>query len=138
MRIAATCWKISRRDGVKLGFTDHVRDLEVGGVTYKAASGYTRTAIPDTADLAGRITFRRRHCRAGSADTEDDMRIGRSDFAWAHVRRQPREPRPEHSQAAGQRGFATSDQVAVLIAGLGVRQIGVPAAACREQVRQLR
>jgi hypothetical protein len=50
----APCWKFSRRDGVKLGFTDHVRDLEVGGVTYKAASGYTRTAIPDTADLAGR------------------------------------------------------------------------------------
>jgi hypothetical protein len=50
----ATCWKISRRDGVKLGFTDHVRDLEVGRRRdLQGGSGYTRTAIPDTADLAG-------------------------------------------------------------------------------------
>jgi hypothetical protein len=35
-----------------LGFTDYVRDLEEDGVTYKAASGYTRTAIRSTADLA--------------------------------------------------------------------------------------
>jgi hypothetical protein len=35
----ATCWKITRRDGVVLGFTDHVRDLDVDGVTYRAASG---------------------------------------------------------------------------------------------------
>jgi hypothetical protein len=48
----ATCWQITRRDGTVLGFTDHVRDLEVDGVTYKAASGYTRTAIRGTADLA--------------------------------------------------------------------------------------
>jgi hypothetical protein len=33
----ATSWKITRRDGVVLGFTDHVRDLDVEGVTYKAA-----------------------------------------------------------------------------------------------------
>jgi hypothetical protein len=48
----ATCWKITRRDSVVQGFTDHVRDLEVDGVTYKAASGYARTAIRSTADLA--------------------------------------------------------------------------------------
>jgi hypothetical protein len=35
----ATCWQITRRDGVVLGFADHVRDLEVDGVTYNAASG---------------------------------------------------------------------------------------------------
>jgi hypothetical protein len=48
----ATCWRITRRDGVVLGFTDHVRDLEVDGVTYRAVSGYTRTAIRGTADFA--------------------------------------------------------------------------------------
>ena len=32
----ATCWKITRRDGIVLGFTDHVRDLQIDGVvTYK-------------------------------------------------------------------------------------------------------
>jgi hypothetical protein len=48
----ATCWQITRRDDVVLGFADHVRDLVVDGVTYRAASGYTRTAIRGTADLA--------------------------------------------------------------------------------------
>ena len=28
----ATCWKITRRDGVILGFTDHIRDLEIGAL----------------------------------------------------------------------------------------------------------
>jgi Uncharacterized conserved protein (DUF2163) len=35
-------WRIMRRDRVVLGFTDHVRNLEVEGVTYTAASGYMR------------------------------------------------------------------------------------------------
>jgi hypothetical protein len=35
----ATCWQITRGDGVVLGFTDHVRDFEVDGITYRAASG---------------------------------------------------------------------------------------------------
>jgi hypothetical protein len=35
----ATCWKIARRDDAVLGFTDHIRDLEIDGVTYRAASG---------------------------------------------------------------------------------------------------
>ena len=48
----ATCWKITRRDGVILGFTDHIRDLEIDDVIYRAASGYTRTAIRSTADIA--------------------------------------------------------------------------------------
>jgi hypothetical protein len=28
----ATCWKSTRRDGAVLGFTDHLRDLELDGV----------------------------------------------------------------------------------------------------------
>lgn len=33
------CWSLTRRDGTVLGFTDHDRDLVVGGVTYAARSG---------------------------------------------------------------------------------------------------
>jgi uncharacterized phage protein (TIGR02218 family) len=33
------CWRVSRRDGVVLGFTDHDRDLVFDGVTHQAASG---------------------------------------------------------------------------------------------------
>ncbi len=33
------CWRLVRRDGATMGFTDHDRDLAFGGVTYKAATG---------------------------------------------------------------------------------------------------
>lgn len=32
-------WALSRRDGARLGFTDHDRDLTFGGLTYAARSG---------------------------------------------------------------------------------------------------
>jgi hypothetical protein len=76
----ATCWKITRRDGVVLGFTDHVRDLEVDGVTYGAASGYTRTAIRSTADLAV-DNLDVESVFADDGITEVDLRTGRYDFA---------------------------------------------------------
>ena len=33
------CWKLLRRDGVALGFTDHDADLTISGVTYAARTG---------------------------------------------------------------------------------------------------
>jgi uncharacterized phage protein (TIGR02218 family) len=76
----ATCWQITRRDGVVLGFTDHVRDLEVDGVTYRAASGYTRTAIRGTADLAV-DNLDVESVFSDDGITEEDLRAGRYDFA---------------------------------------------------------
>jgi len=35
------CWRVVRRDGVVLGFTDHDRALTFDGTTYEAASGFT-------------------------------------------------------------------------------------------------
>ena len=37
-------WRLTRRDGVVMGFTDHDRDLTVGGVVCRAASGWTAGA----------------------------------------------------------------------------------------------
>ena len=34
-------WKLTRRDGVVMGFSDHDRDLFCDGVTFRAASGFT-------------------------------------------------------------------------------------------------
>lgn len=34
------CWRLVRRDGHVLGFTDHDRDLEVAGDLFRAASGF--------------------------------------------------------------------------------------------------
>ncbi len=48
----ATCWKLTRRDAVVLGFTDHDRPILFEGVTYEAASGLTPTAIAGSATLA--------------------------------------------------------------------------------------
>lgn len=33
------CWRLARRDGVVLGFTDHDRDLTFAGATFRAATG---------------------------------------------------------------------------------------------------
>ena len=76
----ATCWKITRRDGVVLGFTDHIRDLEIGGVSYRAASGYSRTAIRSTADLAV-DNLDVESVFSDDGITEADLRVGQYDFA---------------------------------------------------------
>ncbi|WP_017930156.1 DUF2163 domain-containing protein [Robiginitomaculum antarcticum] len=39
------CWTITRADEIMLGFTDHDRDLTVGGVIHYARSGLTPSAV---------------------------------------------------------------------------------------------
>jgi len=48
----AWCWRVTRRDGVRLGFTDHDRDLAFDGTTFAAATGFTATEIKDAVGLA--------------------------------------------------------------------------------------
>ncbi len=48
----ATCWKITRRDAVTMGFTDHDCDLVVDGVEYQANSGFSPSAVQSSASLA--------------------------------------------------------------------------------------
>ncbi|MFC3692011.1 DUF2163 domain-containing protein [Chenggangzhangella methanolivorans] len=40
----ARCWRLERRDGATLGFTDHDCDLAFGGLVYRAASGMSASA----------------------------------------------------------------------------------------------
>ncbi len=47
-----TFWRVSRRDGVTLGFTGHDRDLWLGGVLHRAAPGMLPSAVRRTADLS--------------------------------------------------------------------------------------
>lgn len=75
-----TLWKLTRRDGVVMGFTDHDRDLTVEGVSYAAATGYTRTALTgdstlsvDNMDLEGILS--------SGALSPDDIRGGLYDWA---------------------------------------------------------
>lgn len=46
------CWKIARRDGLVLGFTDHDVPLSFGGSSFAAASGVTAGQMESSADLS--------------------------------------------------------------------------------------
>jgi uncharacterized phage protein (TIGR02218 family) len=48
----ANCWKLTRADGMAMGFTDHDRDLSFDGLTYEAAGGFTATALEHSSGLA--------------------------------------------------------------------------------------
>jgi uncharacterized phage protein (TIGR02218 family) len=74
------CWKLTRRDGIVAGFTDHDRPLTVDGVACKPGSGFAaseaRTSLGlsvDTVDVEGALS---------SADlAEADIEAGLFDGA---------------------------------------------------------
>lgn len=49
----ALCWKLTRGDGLVLGFTSHDRDLRIDGVNYVARPGMMPSAVSQTDDLSG-------------------------------------------------------------------------------------
>lgn len=48
----AMCWKLTRADGLVLGFTGHDQDLVLGGVRYRARPGMTPSAVSHSMDLS--------------------------------------------------------------------------------------
>ncbi|MFD1333822.1 DUF2163 domain-containing protein, partial [Methylopila musalis] len=48
----ARCWRLTRRDGVTLGFTDHDEDIAFDGDVYRAASGLSASAASSALGLA--------------------------------------------------------------------------------------
>ncbi|MBB3963739.1 DUF2163 domain-containing protein [Rhizobium metallidurans] len=77
-------WRVTRRDGVVLGFTEHDRDLTFSGTTFLAASGFSASAAEEeaglpaaTSDVAGGFS--------SAAITEDDLKRGRYDGARVEV-----------------------------------------------------
>ena len=76
----AFCWRVERRDGICLGFTSHDRDLEIGGLVYRAAPGMLPSAVSvsdgfeaSTLDVSGALT--------SDAISEADLAAGRWDRA---------------------------------------------------------
>ena len=74
------CWKISRTDGVILGFTDHDRDLTFEDVTFAASTGLDAGALEagtglsvDNGQAVGALT--------AAAINETDIHAGRYDGA---------------------------------------------------------
>ena len=57
------CWRLARRDGVVMGFTDHDRDLEFSGVLFRANTGLSASEAesalgfaPGTSEAAGALS----------------------------------------------------------------------------------
>ena len=46
------CWRLTRADGTRLGFTDHDRDLSFDGTTFEAAAGFTASEMRDALGLS--------------------------------------------------------------------------------------
>ncbi|WP_298399277.1 DUF2163 domain-containing protein [Sphingobium sp.] len=81
----AFCWRIERRDGMTIGLTSHDRDLDIGGLIYRAAPGMTPSAVRsgigldgEDSDVAGALT--------GDAISEADLMAGRWDGAALELR----------------------------------------------------
>lgn len=45
------CWQLTRRDGVRQGFTDHDRDIAFNSTVFEAAAGMTASEIRDAVGL---------------------------------------------------------------------------------------
>jgi uncharacterized phage protein (TIGR02218 family) len=76
----AFCWRLERCDGVALGFTTHDRDLEIGGLLYRARPGMLPSAVAvsdgfdaSALDVAGALT--------ADAISAADLEAGRWDGA---------------------------------------------------------
>jgi uncharacterized phage protein (TIGR02218 family) len=76
----ARAWKLTRRDGVVMGFTDHDRDLVIDGVTFRAGTGFTSSEAAsrfglsvDGGEISGAL--------ADDSLTDADLAAGRYDAA---------------------------------------------------------
>jgi uncharacterized phage protein (TIGR02218 family) len=79
-----TCWSLTRRDGVEMFFTDFDEDLDIDGDLYLASSGYSRTAVANSAslsvdnlDIIGALN--------SDAIAEADLMAGLYDFAEVSI-----------------------------------------------------
>lgn len=77
-------WRVTRGDGVVLGFTEHDHDLTFAGSTFLAASGFSASATEEetglpaaTSEVAGGFS--------SDAITEADLERGRYDGARVEV-----------------------------------------------------
>ena len=80
----ATCWRLRRRDGVVVALTAHDRDLVIDGTRYRAAGGFTPTAIAGSDDLAVDNLDVTAALSSASLDG-DDLREGRFDRAHVEI-----------------------------------------------------
>lgn len=80
----ARCWRVERKDGIILGFTDHDRDLSFSGVTFQASTGFLGTELEsslgmsvDNMEVVGAID--------SDQLKEEDIKAGKYDDAEIEV-----------------------------------------------------
>lgn len=78
------CWRLTRKDGVAQGFTDHDYDVVFDGTVFEASAGFTASDITDSLGLSvdnlevtGAIS--------SAALGEDDLAAGRYDDAAIEI-----------------------------------------------------
>lgn len=103
----ARCWALTRKDGLVMGFTDHDTDISFDGITFRADTGLTATALQQTTGLALDNT-EGLGALSDQAVNEADIDAGRYDGAevaawlvnWA-------DPADRHLQFRGRIGEVT-------------------------------
>jgi uncharacterized phage protein (TIGR02218 family) len=80
----AWCWRLTRRDGVKLGFTDHDRDVAFDGTTFEAAAGFTASEITDSVGLSV-DNLEVESALSSDRLSEDDLAAGLYDDARVEI-----------------------------------------------------
>ena len=80
--VTTTCraWGLTRRDGMRLGFTDHDRDLGFEGWTFRAGTGLTSGALSRTSGLSV-DNVEAMGALSDAALREEDIAAGRYDGA---------------------------------------------------------
>ena len=77
-------WRLTRKDGVVLGFTDHDAPLHFAGMVFEAATGLSATEAEATLGLAA-TTSEVEGALASAAISEADIRAGRFDGARVEI-----------------------------------------------------
>lgn len=80
------CWKLDRRDGRVLGFTDHDADVAFDGTVYAGASGLTASQMESRDDLSS-DGFAASGALSSQALSEADIAAGRYDGATVEIYR---------------------------------------------------
>ena len=79
----ARCWRLTRRDGSVMGFTDHDRDLNFDGTTFEADAGLDAQALERSSGLSVDNTDVNGALRSDRI-SEADILAGRLDGAEVH------------------------------------------------------
>lgn len=76
----AYCWRITRRDGIALGFTEHDEDIACDGTIFSAATGFTASQIQSSLGLSV-DNFTAAGALSSASISEADILAGRYDDA---------------------------------------------------------